>query len=803
MSDIRETVRFNQPVPHIHLAILECVRCAHVRSKTQLDHPICGWCYTFVWGKDKCRCVVCKAKTDERHTLCKKCYEEWTRFEASRRPTPVLPPAPLPNPASSAAQAKQEKVVIPQCPIEKKGGKCHMTDEKHLSCYTHRGAPEDREICPRYPHCFNTSERHLREYSHPSYLLPYVPCQAINTHDPREPGKFTPEQQDLWEIDFIQNQAEFHSKLVKYMNDNGFDSGAPNHLGEIAEWYKGMLPAQMCSGPVLLSMIKMNSMNSTQGFRSLWIHPEEMADSVLSRPDLSNILKLVPDLPFLKEQFIIPLIKEKQGDMDPDSFPIVVDENKNPIPFQLREFHKANIASVPKSFKNKTANARAKMLGLIGKTRVALIEQAINDVLDHVKSTLLMPIGIAWAADERVRSDFTVFSIVGPHMGAYGGGEVILLMKPEIMYHPDFNMTMYAASGFYANKHNWYHGGFYDDRQPWMGPTSKDPKVSMEAFSHEKYHRFAPGWEEDAAREWICRVYHHSHLHDLRVKNYDHPLEMNEITLDHVKALFINFTDSGSHTSIEGHVPCSLPLEYVDRVIIMKKARDEVCANPLGKAFLDEIEARGDGHLLVVDDKIESVWGTAIAKSGPKTGPNVPSGFTFTVSETQTTTTFVPLHLRDVCTISFGIVGGSFSMFLTNFPDYAKAKPNGDYATRNRVYIEFDIYNKTIITRFEQVASVGGRSSSGERTYNLDEPGAPTLVPEEVMYWGILFNREKRIIRIKPIGKTAKCIRSEVAIRDIPESFSDLGWIGYSKCRKPYSVWDLNFTEGVDIDFFI
>jgi hypothetical protein len=607
-------------------------------------------------------------------------------------------------------------------------------------------------------------------------------------------------------MDFVRNEMEWHDKLVGFMMRNGFDPSKPNHVSEIAEWFKNLRPAQMCSGKTFLSMIKMNSMNSTQGFKSLWIHPEEMAGAVFSRSDLSSIMNLIPEPKFLKEQYLIPLVKKKQGDMNPATFPITYDNDGKATEFQLREYHKKYISPVPRSVRNKIESARAKILGFVGEGRVRMIDQAVDEVLEHVKSTLLSPIGIAWAADERVRSDFTVFSIVGPHMGNYGGAEAILLLKPEVMFHPDFNMTMYAASSFNANKFNWYHGGFHDDRRAWMGETSQDRTESMLAFSHEKYHPSAPGWEEDAAREWICRVFYHSRWPESRFYNPSNPPMMNDVTLDMVKILFRNFTGIGSHTEIEGHVPCSLPLEYVDRVILMKRAKDVLCADSLGRTFLERMGKKEPERVCVVgDDRIDSVWNAAIMKSGTKSGTNVPSGFTFTVSEAQPRNTFVPMPLPQLCTISFGIVGGSFSMFLTNFPDEAKKKPNEDSVVRKRVYIEFDVDRGEVSTRFEQNrAGVG--SSTGASTppkiFNIRHPDAPAFEEGKPMYWGIVFNSRERVIRVRLIGTSSRYFQSEIAIRDVPREFSDLRWIGYCRRQKLYSVWDLNYTEGVDLDLF-
>ena len=143
-------------------------------------------------------------------------------------------------------------------------------------------------------------------------------------------------------------------------------------------------------------------------------------------------------------------------------------------------------------------------------------------------------------------------------------------------------------------------------------------------------------------------------------------------------------------------------------------------------------------------------------------------------------------------------------MFLTNFPDEVKIKSNGEYEIRNRVYITFDVEKKLMTTRFEMIDSTGDKSlsSSGQQKFSLRISDAPAFNPNEPMYWGILFNRTERVIRMRLIGSSAKYFPSEVAIRDIPATFTDLGWMGFNKCNKPYSVWDLSFTDGIDTDLF-
>ena len=142
-------------------------------------------------------------------------------------------------------------------------------------------------------------------------------------------------------------------------------------------------------------------------------------------------------------------------------------------------------------------------------------------------------------------------------------------------------------------------------------------------------------------------------------------------------------------------------------------------------------------------------------------------------------------------------------MFLTNFPDEAKKKSNGDSVMRKRVYIEFDVDRGEVSTRFERShAGVGSSGKTTPNVFSIRNPQMPGFESGKPMYWGIVFNKSERVIRMRLLGTLSEHFRSEIVVRDVPEEFTDLEWIGYCRRQSSYSVWDLNYTEGVDLNLF-
>jgi hypothetical protein len=83
-----------------------------------------------------------------------------------------------------------------------------------------------------------------------------------------------------------------------------------------------------------------------------------------------------------------------------------------------------------------------------------------------------------------------VFSILGPHTGHYYG-DIVLLMNPKVMHHPDFSISSTAATSFASGNRMTFF--------PWVKPFDKD-KEARQAYEDAKLHASEPDFYD---REWL------------------------------------------------------------------------------------------------------------------------------------------------------------------------------------------------------------------------------------------------------------------------------------------------------------
>ncbi|RUP52377.1 hypothetical protein BC936DRAFT_145525, partial [Jimgerdemannia flammicorona] len=104
------------------------------------------------------------------------------------------------------------------------------------------------------------------------------------------------------------------------------------------------------------------------------------------------------------------------------------------------------------------------------------------------------PEGIQYDVDKLMGTNKQVFSILGPHTGHYYG-DIILLFKPDIMNHPQSNISPNAATAFWSGREA--------NNRPFM-PTGK-PKSdeAIEKFHKSKLHTSCSNWAKAAAAD-IC-----------------------------------------------------------------------------------------------------------------------------------------------------------------------------------------------------------------------------------------------------------------------------------------------------------
>jgi len=513
----------------------------------------------------------------------------------------------------------------------------------------------------------------------------------------------------------------------------------------------------MCSVPVLKSVVRLSMLKSLNGLQESWFRPEEIADAVLGRTDLKELLKdmNLDELSEFRSRFLIPHIMKEQNDWDFSKFekPVCADGESRDEALSLDEQARARKKDLPEQVIRGLQEAETDYSAKMGSEKLETVKKIASETLEHVFNMCSGgKLGLAVQSDVDVRTNYSVFSIIGPHLGTYGEAQVVLVMRPEVMCHPDFNMTMYAASGYCARKDQWYHAGYGDNRTEWTGPMTDDRDESRRVLCREKYSGASPMWSAVGALEWMCRVYWHSHAREGKLSRRTGPIEFNDITLEHVKELMRRFADAGTHTFIEGHIPNAMPLDYVEGVILKKSALAELCSDPITSQFLMRFKNAGRPFLTVVNDDTRMIWSAAFNYIDQLVNVNKTYGFSFLVPKETESDIYIPVRMKeDKVMITFCAVGGSFRFDLSNFPDIA------DPVIKEKDQLAFSFNHETGILEAKRQVSVGGSPSQVEPLFSgaMVSSTCPPVKSDEAVYWGFLIDYKKKEAFVKFIGTSS------------------------------------------------
>jgi len=243
----------------------------------------------------------------------------------------------------------------------------------------------------------------------------------------------------------------------------------------------------------------------------------------------------------------------------------------------------------------------------------------ITQAVFHIKKH-----AIDYDIDKIIGTDKTIFAIYGPNPGkAYGNIHVIL--KNAIKWHPNFYVTPHAATNFYdRNRHR-----KAKISRPWgedCGPEEWKAGPGKENFHQSKFHPIAPDTFYALALDLIARVG--------GKKNSD----WSDVTLEDVKEWW---ETEDSHRVIEAHLPYQVPLSYVECIVLDKTTWKSF--TPEQKLLTRKI--LGKPNIIITDDEIEALEMASMQCDKPD--PDNYEGFCFVIRPDKIAghETFVPLRL--------------------------------------------------------------------------------------------------------------------------------------------------------------
>lgn len=445
-----------------------------------------------------------------------------------------------------------------ECPD---GDACDDISEEHLGMYFHPKsvckAPSIRKKC-YYPECAIKDPNHLRKFRHYWYGK-NITMSMLNVKDPENPSKYMFSCMN-------RNVINWNEKMDSYLG--GRLNTNTQNFNDIVEWFRSMRPNHMCDVNVFISILDIGCYASLELLKNFWVKPKDLLETIMSSPRM-EILKKGYDWLLTKESIVY--IKKYV---------------KKAIPFKQIEI------------KSKYTNASTSwdLIDLLGKTpptsekkymdlkelRITMekkfdgikpfldiLDDVINVILNSIISLFQALPGVQNKANKYTKTNHTVFTIVGPHYGNYGRGEVVMVLKKEVMNHPDFYMCPCCSLFYSSGKHAY--------GRPWIKPKAVNSDGYSDDFLSDKFSRCSEGWEIVAAKEWIART-----ASSLGKK-------VSNVTLDDVKS----YCKIGhSVNSIEGHLPCRVPFDYTEHIILTRGAYEQLRASGFGRALIEFMETK-------------------------------------------------------------------------------------------------------------------------------------------------------------------------------------------------------------------
>lgn len=387
------------------------------------------------------------------------------------------------------------------------GDKClKLTEENHLESLSHPGIRDIRLFCeyPGFVCQQRTENQHLKRYRHGQNHdhLSVAPSSNLNS-----------------EINFVRNQGHLISAVNSYVDKSNWEKAKISP--EILRWIRALLPVHRCS-PLIFQSVLVHGHFMSRQYMKLLERPSKVAKAVLQHSRI-RLIFLKHNNHLVKDnalKLIHALVKAEFSKTGADGITTLDsdhDEQINLTKIRLKKSLSENELKVICDWTVKIAQASITLFNA--------------------------PMGIGYEVDKIMGTDKHVFSILGPHCD-YHYGDIVIVFKQEIMFHPDSNFSIQAGTRFHSRN-------VYPDR-PWVEDQGIKEK-HIEDFHNSKLHCCIPRYEYAAAMDIVAST-------GMKKK------AMN-VTLNDVIQRWMNVD---SHKIFESHLPQLIPLDYVDCVYIPK-----------------------------------------------------------------------------------------------------------------------------------------------------------------------------------------------------------------------------------------
>lgn len=414
-----------------------------------------------------------------------------------------------------------------ECEAEKSGGICReIHNDDHVDLYSHKGICDIRINCNKGLDCPEKAiKKHFSRYRHKPSHTTFVECQPCATHGTVGTTEF--------EVDFREN----HRHIAESVNTSVFGGGSVAPDPEIVDWAARVRPQHRCRLDI---------------FKSMLVH-----GNVIS----ATQMKLLKDGHGVK--------KELAGHPDIQRFAEAA-HKQNKVDFQhavkrfvsfaetVIDIHYEDVTAEDSNYGSNKANARALLSGCGKPFSFPDLEELAQGLAEAAKILAANAKGINYTVDKEMKTDETVFAIMGPHTGYYYGC-IILIFKREIMAHPDFSMTCSAGTSHASGKVKEFKWKSVDWPAAGAAPTPKEMEQVQPHrdkrilhYHTQKINAALPGFEDIFAKELAAATPQGAKA------------TRSDVTKRH------NWNAVDSHNLFEGHLPAVCPFSTVDKIIFPK-----------------------------------------------------------------------------------------------------------------------------------------------------------------------------------------------------------------------------------------
>lgn len=418
---------------------------------------------------------------------------------------------------------------------------CNNLTEEHLGKYFHKDYWPFRQQCTDLT-CTNTGRPHRYSKSHSPWGIPECAVHMLTCRSP------VPRNNSL-EDDFMHSlhfRADFHKNSTELINTLdvylGKDlSKTSKDYTKITQWVNSLRPTIACSENEAIFALKLGFFASPAVVKFLLESGDNIADvAIRHNRVIRDVARTSPDHAMWIHMYAAACASLYLSELNPSV------TEREAVRWAKEELEKEfNIDGG--AVNNEIREIVEALREISGASPYSSSPQFPNN--NNNNNTSFNPL-----------TDNAVIGVLGPHMG-YGNGDpdVIFVLRPGIMYHPDFfvlpaSAALYTTSEYRSKRKNWTGSNKNWDKTDamWRSNANRD-------FLIDRLSPADPLFVNAVSKELIARTLE---------KFPGRKKAPNAVTLEDIIRSYWEKEDTPY--LFEAHLPQVTPLDCVEYAIISK-----------------------------------------------------------------------------------------------------------------------------------------------------------------------------------------------------------------------------------------